>query len=232
MWLVKSGALSQRKASAHYGIPLTTLNDKLNNRSAIGTPPGPATILTTDEEDHLASWVINMSRVGYGLTREEICQSVQKIMQQDGRQNPFRDGKPSKDWWYGFIKRNKNLSVRSPLQLGKERAIKTREKVNQWFDLFEAYIKEQDASLLLEEPSRWFNADKTGHPLCPKSSRVVAEKEASVVYNFESSHKIQLTVMACVSAVGVFVPPMIVIPWQRFTYDPLAGFPEAVLGRS
>ena len=144
-----------------------------------------------------------MSRVGYGLTREEICQSL--------RQNPFRDGKPGKDWWYGFIKRHKNLSVRLPLQLGKERAIITREKVKQWF---EAYIKEQDASLL-EEPSRWFNADETGHPLCPKSGRVVTEKGASVVYNFGSSHKTQLTVMACVSAVGVFFTTNDRISWAE-----------------
>jgi len=38
--------------------------------------------------------------------------------------------------------------------------------------------------------------------------------------------------MAACSAAAHFIPPMLVFPGQRFTYNPLDGFEEAVLGRS
>jgi len=74
-----------------------------------------------------------MAGIGFGRTRKEILDTVKRIVETDQRTNPFKDNRPGKDWWYGFVKRHPELFERTPQQLGKERAIITQAKVNQWF---------------------------------------------------------------------------------------------------
>ncbi|MEW8544190.1 MAG: hypothetical protein AB2693_11710, partial [Candidatus Thiodiazotropha sp.] len=50
--------------------------------------------------------------------------------------------------------------------------------------------------------------------------------------NFTSSDKTQITVLACMNATGYYLKPLIVYPGERFSYNPLEGFPDAVLGRT
>ena len=120
-----------------------------------------------------------MSRVGYGRTRHELCTVVQKIINDDGRKKPFLENKPGRQWLRGFFKRHPYLSVRTTIQLGKEQAVITTEKIQRWFAEFERYVKDElkDETLLLD-PSRIYNADETGFSLCAqKNSKVVAKKE-------------------------------------------------------
>ncbi|MEW8547694.1 MAG: hypothetical protein AB2693_29655 [Candidatus Thiodiazotropha sp.] len=154
-------------------------------------------------------------------------------MDEDGRPNPFRDNKPGKDWLRGFFGRHSELSLRTTLQLGKERAVISPDKIKRWFGDLEQFLDSEvkDQNLLLD-PSRIYNADESGFSLCPKSNQVIGYKGAPVVYNFSTSDKTQITVMAAVSATGHYIPPMLVYPGQRFTYNPLEGFEEAAMGRS
>ena len=117
------------------------------------------------------------------------------------------------------------------MQLGKERALASQTKVATLFEEFERYIKEQDATLLTS-PSRCFNTDESGFNLCPKTRMVIAGKCDSVVYMISASDKTMITVIVAVSAAGQYLTPMLVFPGQRFSYNPLQGFPEAFLGRS
>ena len=57
-------------------------------------------------------------------------------------------------------------------------------------------------------------------------------KGSSNVYQVTSSDKTQITVLACMSASGCYVPPLIVFAGQWFSYNPLEGFEDAVMGRS
>jgi hypothetical protein len=67
--MVKTGAMSKTKASKMYGIPRTTLTDKLSGRTAEGVVrPGPSTVLTSAEEDVLVQYSILMASNGYPLT--------------------------------------------------------------------------------------------------------------------------------------------------------------------
>ncbi|CAG2186154.1 unnamed protein product [Mytilus edulis] len=85
---------------------------------------------------------------------------------------------------------------------------------------------------ILKDPSRLYNADESGFPLCPKTSKVLTMRGSKQVYNFSSSDKTQITVLACTSATAHYIPPMIVYPGVRFKYNPLEGFEDAILGRS
>ena len=46
---------------------------------AMGCKPGPATILSDEEEDLLCEYIINIADMGYGLTREDVQRLACKI---------------------------------------------------------------------------------------------------------------------------------------------------------
>ena len=231
--MIKSKSMSFRQAASAFQIPKSTLSNKVNDKTPIDCRPGPATILTPAEEKHLADWAIHMAKIGFGRTRDELLDKVQTILKEDGRKNPFKDDKPGKDWYYAFLKRHPVISERAPQQLAKERAVITPGKIENWFKDFANFMSiEVTDTTLWKDPSRWFNADESGFPLCPKSGKVLAPWGVPNVYNFTSSDKTQITVLACMNANGYYLKPLIVYPGSRFSYNPLEGFPEAILGRT
>jgi len=231
--MVKSGQLTIGQASRTYKIPKSTIHDRLKNKYSTDHI-GISTVLTGPEEQRIVDWALHMSRIGYGRTRQELATTVKAILDDAGRTTKFKENKPGRQWFRGFFGRHPELTIRTTIQLGKERAIISKEKISKWFEDLQTYVnKEIKEPGLLEDPSRIYNADESGFSLCPsKGSKVVGSKGAPVVYHYGNSDKTQLTVMAAASATGHFIPPMIIFPGQRFSYEPLAGFEEAAFGRS
>lgn len=228
--LVQSGSMSLRCAARSYDIPKSTLCDAVKGKYSTNRP-GAKTVLTDKEEERLSKWVVQSAQIGYGRTRQELLLTVKKILNVDGRRTPFKDNKPGEDWFYGFCKRHPEITVRTPMQLGKERAVITPESICKWFSDLRNFVYHElnDQSLLLD-PSRIYNADESGFPLSLKNGKVLSMKGTKHVYNITSSNKTQITVLAYVSAIGHYIKPMIVYPGQRFGYDILAGFDDAEFG--
>ena len=61
------------RAAKLYGVPLTTLRDRVDNRISMDTTSsGPAPVLNQLEEAKLVEHIKEMAYVGYGYTRAEI----------------------------------------------------------------------------------------------------------------------------------------------------------------
>jgi hypothetical protein len=88
---------------------------------------------------------------------------------------------------YGFFRRQPEISERAPQQLAKERAVFTPARVEDFFSNFMAE-EVKDPSVRMD-PSRWFNADESGFPLCSKGGKVLAPRGVPNVCNFISSEK-------------------------------------------
>lgn len=110
--------MSLRQVSSAFQIPKSSLSYKINSCRT-----GHATVLTAEEETFLAEWAVRMVKFGFGRTRSELVDAVKKILDADGRQYPFKDNRPGKDWFYAFLKRHPEVSERAPQQLAKERAV-------------------------------------------------------------------------------------------------------------
>ena len=82
---------SIRVVAAAYGIPKSTLFDYASGKVEIGSKQGPPTTLTIAEEQKLVDYAIHMAEIGYGRTREQICSTVKKIIDSDGRPNLFTE---------------------------------------------------------------------------------------------------------------------------------------------
>lgn len=69
---VRYGELTTKAAADEYGIPRTTLHDKLLGLTPMYTRAGPPTVLSGEEEQLIVSWLIDSSRRGFGKTRDQV----------------------------------------------------------------------------------------------------------------------------------------------------------------
>ena len=82
-----------------------------------------------------------------------------------------------------------------------------REVINTYFDILEETIHKNG---LTNQPAQIFNCDETGLPLAHKPLKVIAHVGQKHPYGVTSNKKTQITVLACGSAAGYCIPPMIV----------------------
>ena len=71
---------------------------------------GPQTILSYEEETVFANWVLKMAETGFPVTVKQLQDSVQRLMTDLRRGNPFANNRPGRTWIQGFLRRNGNIS--------------------------------------------------------------------------------------------------------------------------
>jgi len=117
------------------------------------------------------------------------------------------------DWVRGFLKRDKEMSLRVPemMSLGRIMGF-NKPQVKVFFDLLKT---EMDKHHFM--PSRIFNADETGVPTVPtKTPKVLAAKGVKRVGKATSAERGKtVTIMCCMNACGNFVPPAFIFPQVR-----------------
>uniref|UniRef100_A0A1X7UEV0 HTH CENPB-type domain-containing protein n=1 Tax=Amphimedon queenslandica TaxID=400682 RepID=A0A1X7UEV0_AMPQE len=218
---VRNGRLSVREAAIKYSIPKSTIHDHSSSKvKQISARPGPSPILTIQEEKELVNWIIHMAEIGYGQCRQQVTVMVTRILDKYKRPNPFPNNIPGKDWWYAFLRRHPEITLRTPQALEACRAKAcTPKAISSWYIDYEQFLLTND---LRDQPQRIWNCDESGFSLCPKSGKVLAASGTKTVY-YATSSKGQITVLACVNAVGGSIPPMHIFPGVRFSYNPMEG---------
>ncbi|XP_071947381.1 uncharacterized protein [Antedon mediterranea] len=153
---VRKGELSYGAAARMYGIPKSTIRDKVSGRTPIESTPGPDPILSKKEEEQLVGWAIGMAKIGYGRTMMEMKRVVKKFLDANGRPNPFVDNLPGRRWMRNFLRRHPELSMRLPETLGRERADVTVNKIQRWFRECSDYMVESKNEEVFADPRRLF----------------------------------------------------------------------------
>ena len=93
-------------------------------------------------------------------------------------------------------------------------------KDDKYFKLLESTLEEHD---LADKPHRIYNVDESGMPLEHKQPKRVAERGTKKVYGRSSGNKAQITIVACASATGVALPPMVIFQGARLNYELTIG---------
>ena len=106
---------------------------------------------------------------------DDICQKACTIMRKRPGVKDAEVKKPSKQWVKDFMNNHPELSDRTPMALGKERALVNKHGLSLGFNDMKRHLDKVDVSLLLS-PDRLYNADETGFSLCPKGKKVIAFK--------------------------------------------------------
>ena len=201
------------KAATLYGIPRSTLNNHCCGRVLPGAKSGRPTMLSSTEEQDLVQFLLSSAKIGCPRTRAEVITMVERML--------IVRGDPEKQtvtlgWWNKFSKQHPELVLRTPSTLSFSRAsASTSECINCYFDVLEKVLDDND---LYDQPSLIFNMDKTGFPLDPSPLKTIHERGEKNPISVTSGSKLQVTVVACVSASGQTIPPLII--WKRNTMSP------------
>jgi hypothetical protein len=142
----------------------------------------------------------------FGLTMRDLRCLAYQLAQRNNLLHKFCNEKcmAGEDWVKSFLTRHPNLSIREPEATSGARAMGfNKVAVNQFFSLLENSI---DKHHLTAE--RIYNCDETGVTVNPKcQSKIIALKGKRQVGVGQT-----VTGLVCVSAAGMFMPPMLIFP--------------------
>lgn len=200
-------------ASKKFTIPESTLRSRLKNTNE-GRNAGRKTVLDAETESLIADWVIQYAEMGDPRTREDLNEAAAELskLNKDPKQRfDTIDGKPTKRWTEGFLKRHPQLSLRTPESISRASANVSEQDIRRFFHHFSSWLEKQSFNHLKELPANWINSDETGFPLNPVPSKVLAQKGAKNVYRVEPSKpKERVTVTYTLGADGHCYQPQLI----------------------
>lgn len=210
------------------GIPKSTLSTKANNKVPIGRKMGPLTVLTEYEERKVVNWILSKAKVGFPVHPENVKDSIQTVLKESRRKNPFNNDRPGFTWFNLFIKRHPEVAKKNTEVISKARAAVTETSIRSWFSGVKSYLLEEECLDILNDGRRVINCDETGLQLCPKSEKVLGPRKFEIFYKIAKyAEKENITVLCTYSADGNSLPPMIIIyPYKRISNSIIQSVPE------
>ncbi|XP_069681190.1 uncharacterized protein [Periplaneta americana] len=215
--------MGYKKASKSFGVPQTTLEARVKKaRSGMSledaTKKGLGryeSVFNQEQEKELTEHILLMESRLFGLTIDEVRSLAFELAEKNNLAHSFNRTKKmaGKCWFYSFLKRNPQLSLRSAEPTSLARAMGfNRVVVKQFFDLLSDLYKKHNFTA-----DRVFNVDETGIRTVPnKQSKVLALRGKRQVGGLVSAERgILVTAETCMSASGIYMPTMFVFPRQR-----------------
>ena len=217
------------RAAMEYGVPRTTLKDRVAGRVQHGCKSGRSPYLTQQEEQELVDYLVICSNIGYPKKRDEVIGIVCKTLQ--NKKGDLVEKFNGKGWWLRFMERWPKLALRKGDALAQPRAnAVTEANVHQYYSLLEKTLQENG---ILNCPSRVYNMDESGMPLDHKPPKVVVPKGTKKVHCQTSGNKAQITILACGNAAGYMIPPMVIFEGKRLNPEWTKGeVPNTLYGMS
>nr|XP_039269918.1 nucleolar RNA helicase 2-like isoform X1 [Styela clava] len=123
--------MSHREAAEHYGIPKSTLTDRISGKRSSDMMPkrGPPTALSSEEEESLKTFLKDQVKRGLGIGKRDVFQMVKNMLDLSGKHvRYFTNNLPSDSWWCGFLSRNPDLKMMATKKLEVVRAMACSEK--------------------------------------------------------------------------------------------------------
>lgn len=131
---VKDKTMTLNEASVKYGVPKTTLYDRMTTTTdKVGRP----TVLTAEEEDIIAERLIILGEWGFPLSTCDLKHLIKAYLDGCGRTTRLVDNMPGKDFISGFLKRHRELTVRTANLIKRSRAMLSADVVNDFFNCYE-----------------------------------------------------------------------------------------------
>ena len=193
------GGMAVRHASDLYDVPKSTLSDKALGKVPMRARSGPPSYLTIEEEEELTSFLLEMAKIGYALTRKQVIALVQRITDSKNISANISSG-----WWERYVRRHPQLTLRVAVPVSMARAMASdRDVIDRYFDMLEDCLKSNG---IFNKPSCIFNCDESGIPLNPKSLKVVDKVGSKNPSYLTSGSKTQITVLACTCGCRICSP--------------------------
>lgn len=202
---VKSGRCTVRQAAKEFGVPKSSLGDRVSGRVRPGSRSGPAQLITSSDEEQLVEFSLYMSKHGFPLTKQQLVSFASSIYKRQHRRVAF--SKLGQTWWLNFRRRQeKNITIQPADSVVRGRTVCVRkEAVDQFFQLLSTVM---DAHGLRDKPHQIFNCSETGFQLGRR--RVLLPKSASLGCKPAGASRDHISILACFNAAGEDIPPFVI----------------------
>lgn len=159
--------LSQKRAAREHGVPRQTLRRHLEKVATgdggVEKRLGRRTTLTEEQENELSDLLQSMESKLYGLTPIDVRRIVFDFCRKNKIENCFNTNKETagRKWFKLFMKRHKELSIRSPEPTSIQRAQGfNRAKVQQLFNVLRTTLCDENGTVTIPAENV-YNADES-----------------------------------------------------------------------
>lgn len=232
---ILSKELSLGVASLRYNIPKSTLHDKvsaLKRGEEVTLQPKIGRFTNTfspEYEQVLVNHVKDLSNRCMPLAKKEFLQLAFDLAESLKIPHRFNKDKgiAGKHFYYEFMRRHPDLSLRTPESTSMMRAVGfNKPQVDFYYDNLEKLLTQYKFS-----PANIYNCDETGVSCVHKHPKVLAPKAVRQVGKLTSAERGKnITILFCMSAVGHFIPPFFVFPRQRMNDRLMMNAPAGSVG--
>lgn len=187
-------------------------------------------VFNDQQSASLVQYLKNASKIYFGLTPKEVRKlAYECALHYDIKiPNSWKQNKcAGEDWLTNFLKKNRELSIRTPEPTSLQRATNfNKVNVSLFFDKL-AYVRDKYGFTA----SQIWNLDETGVTTVQKVSKVIAVKGTKQVGGITSSERgVLVTLCAAVSAIGNSIPPMFLFPRKKFQDHFIRDGPPGSIG--
>jgi len=228
---VKDG-MSLKRASVQFGISRPVLRRHRDSKMA---NPGKCKlgnytpVFNERLESELVAKVKMMEKAMYGLTTVDVRRIAFELAEKLHIEHGFNPETKmaGKEWLRCFLKRNGDLSIRSPEPTNICRAVGfNKAQVKIFTDLLKGCFQSGKYG-----PQAIWNVDETGITNVHKPCKILASKGVRQVSKITSGEKgATVTVTCAMSAAGQFIPPMVIWPRKRMVDALMKGTPPGSVG--
>jgi len=223
------GSKNLRMLARAWNVPKSTLQRRVSGtvggtRHCSGRKP----VFSAAAEQELADVIRNMAAVGFPLGMMEIRKVAYQYSKANNL-NIFSDKKQAAGyyWFQNFLQRHKDLRVRKPEALSAARAMSmNKPTIDKWFKDYELLL----ASLGIKDmPSHIWNCDESGL-IDQFERRKAVGVTGEPFYQITGCERGELTtVLACMNAVGTYMPLLFIFKGARLQAKWCVGAPPGSL---
>ena len=232
LYAVRSGEMGFNQAVRSFKIPRATLKRRLDGTNKYAKNElkynGRPQVLSEQIETLLVRHILDLDSMMFGVSRNDLRSLAFQLAAKNGLAHAFNTTKlmAGSHWYYLFIKRHPQLSLRQPeaTSIARARGF-NRKSVSDFFNLLEGVIEKYSLS-----GTRIFNMDESGLTSVQKPGKVISLKGKKQVGGITSGERGQTTtIVCCMSGAGQYIPPMMIFRRMRMTAGICDGAPEGCL---
>jgi hypothetical protein len=125
---VQAKQLSQNEAAQKWGVPRTTLSDRIRDQGTARDQSQPTQHLSKNQESNLVSWILRQESLGYALSYSQIRTCVKALLRQQDL-----EVKLGCNWVPKFVRRYPELAQKTGRQQEANRFDSFTPKAVNWF---------------------------------------------------------------------------------------------------
>ena len=190
-----------RRAAKDWGVPKTTLIDRLSGRESSREAAISQQRLSPVQEKHLTDWVLTQEALGLAPTHAQIKELAERVLALKGGHTPL-----GKNWIAAFFRRNPILRTKRQRRIDSQRINgASTEVIRSWFP------KLRIPAIQAIKPENRYNMDEHGIMEGQGGNGLVVGSAAiRAIHQKQPGSRAWTSILECISATGRAISPLVI----------------------